>query len=124
MPALADPLGAGGGGGAGVGAGVGADAESLAARQRALVDALVAGAAPPAGLDEERVRVQARALLRKRARSVARHQPGVAAGLGDGFWVAFEQYAAQAAPPTGSAADAKAFAAYVRKARRRSWFRR
>lgn len=97
----------------------GASASSLAARQLALVSALVARAEPPAGMAPERVQVQAQALLRKRARSVARHQPDVAASLGDGFWPAFEQYAAQAALPAGSAADAKAFASYIRKTRRR-----
>jgi hypothetical protein len=66
----------------------------------------------------ERVHVQAQALLRKRARSVARHQRDAAAKLGDGFWPAFERYAAQSAPPTGSAADGKAFASYIRKTRR------
>lgn len=101
----------------------GASAESLAARQLALVSALVAGAAPPSGMAPERVHVQAQALLRKRARSVARHQPDVAASLGDGFWPAFGQYAAQSAPSTGSAADAKAFASYIRKTRRRRLFR-
>jgi hypothetical protein len=55
MPASADPLGL---------AGPGASAKSLAARQLALVNALVAGAAPPAGVDPERVHVQAQALLR------------------------------------------------------------
>jgi hypothetical protein len=115
MPTSADPLGL---------ADPDASAGSLAARQLALVSALVAGAAPPAGVDPQRVRVQSRALLRKRARSVARHQPDVAASLGEGFWPAFEQYAAQSAPPTGSAADAKAFASYIRKGRRRPLFRR
>lgn len=115
MPASPDPPGR---------ADPGASAGSLAARQLALVSALVAGAAPPAGMDQERVRVQAQALLRKRARSVARHQPDVAGKLGDGFWPAFEQYAAQCGPSTGSAADAKAFASYIRKTRRRLLFRR
>ncbi len=110
MPAPADSPGL---------AGADGTAGSLAARQAALVSALVAGTAPPAGMAQERVRVQAQALLRKRARSVARHQPDVAASLGDGFWPAFEQYAAQAALPAGSAADAKAFASYIRKNRRR-----
>jgi hypothetical protein len=50
---------------------------------------------------------------------VARHQPDVAASLGEGFWPAFEEYAAQSAPPTNSAADAKAFARHIRKTRRR-----
>jgi hypothetical protein len=73
---------------------------------------------------KERVRIQAQALVRKRARSVARHRPDLAASLGDGFWPAFGQYAAQSAPPTGRAADAKAFASYLRKTRRRPLFRR
>jgi hypothetical protein len=115
MPTPADPLGL---------ADPGASAGSLAARQLALVSALVAGAEPPAGMARERVHVQAHALLRKRARSVARHQPDLSASLGDGFWPAFEQYAAQSAPPAGSAADAQAFASYIRKTRRRPLFRR
>jgi hypothetical protein len=115
MPASADPTGL---------ADPGASPGSLAARQLALVSALVAGGAAPAGVDEERVRVQAQALVRKRARSVARHQPDLAVSLGDGFWPAFEQYAAHSAPPTGSAADAMAFARYIRKIRRRRLFRR
>jgi hypothetical protein len=115
MPASADPPGL---------ADPGASAGSLAARQLALVSALVAGAAPPAGMAPERVRVQARALLRKRARSVARHQPDLAAKLGAGFWPAFERYAAQSAPPAGGAADAQAFGRYLRKTGRRPLFRR
>ena len=75
-------------------------------------------------MDPERVHVQAQALLRKRARSVARHEPDVAASLGDGFWPAFEEYAAQSALPADGAADAKAFARYIRKTRRRPLFRR
>ena len=117
MPASADPPGL-------ADPDPGPGASPLAARQLALVSALVAGAAPPAGMDQERVHAQARALLRKRARSVARHQPDVAASLGDGFWPAFERYAAQSAPPAGSAADARAFTGYLRKTRRRSLFRR
>ena len=66
MPAHADPHGA-------------AAPASLAARQQALVAALVAGGEPPDGLDADRVRVQATALLAKRARSVARHQAELAA---------------------------------------------
>ena len=104
--------------------GASVSAGSLAARQLALVSALVAGAAPPAGMAEDRVHIQAQALLRKRARSVARHQPDVAASLGDGFWPAFERYAAQSVLPTSTAADAKAFASYIRKTRRRPLFRR
>ncbi len=61
MPAHADPQDA-------------AEPSSLAARQLALVVALVADGEPPYGLDADRVRMQATALLAKRARSVARHQ--------------------------------------------------
>ena len=70
-----------------------ADAE-LAARQLSLVTALVAGGAPPEGVDPARVRIQALALVRKRSRSVARRSPELAASLGPGFWPAFQRYAA------------------------------
>ena len=123
MRTSADPPGVAGPA-AGPDVGPGTSAGSLAARQLALVSALVAGAAPPAGVDPERVHVQAQALLRKRARSAARHQPDLAARLGDGYWPAFEQYAAQSAPPAGGTADAMAFASYLRKTRRRPLSRR
>src|SRR5690348_146415 len=85
----------------------------LAARQRSLVAALVTGAAPPAGVDPRRVEIQARALLRKRSRSVARRYPELAEALGAGFWPAFQDYAKAAPPPDCSAADAQAFARYL-----------
>jgi hypothetical protein len=80
--------------------------DELAARQRELVAALVAGADSPAGLDSDRVRAQAAALLRKRGRSVAHAQPDLAAALGPGFGAAFLSYARGATgPPPGCAAD-------------------
>lgn len=95
----------------------------LAARQRELVAALVAGAEPPGGLDGERVRVQAAALLRKRGRSVARAQPDLAAALGPEFGAAFLSYArgnargyarGRTGPPPGHASDdALEFARYL-----------
>lgn len=95
-----------------------ADAE-LAARQLSLVTALVAGGAPPAGVDPERVRIQALALVRKRSRSVARHRPELAASLGADFWPAFQRYAAaDPTPPANTSSDAKRFARHVRKSRR------
>ena len=95
-----------------------ADAK-LAARQLSLVAALVAGGTPPAGVDPERVRIQALALVRKRSRSVARHRPELAAGLGADFWPVFQRYAAaDPAPPANTSSDAKRFARYVRKSRR------
>lgn len=91
----------------------------LAARQLSLVTALVAGGAPPAGVDPERVRIQALALVRKRSRSVARHRPELAADLGANFWPAFQRYAAaDPTPPSNTSSDAKRFARYVRKSRR------
>jgi hypothetical protein len=95
-----------------------AEAE-LAARQRSLVAALVAGGTPPAGVDPERVRIQALALVRKRSRSVARHRPELAASLGADFWSAFQRYAAaDPTPPAKTSSDAKRFARYLRKSRR------
>jgi hypothetical protein len=91
----------------------------LAARQLSLVTALVAGGTPPAGVDPERVRIQALALVRKRSRSVARHRPELSASLGADFWAAFQRYAAaDPAPPANTSSDAKRFARYVRKSRR------
>ena len=96
----------------------GADGE-LAARQLSLVAALVAGGAPPAGVDPERVRIQAQALVRKRSRSVARHRPDLAARLGGDFLPAFQRYAAaNPAPPANTSSDTKRFARYLRKSRR------
>jgi hypothetical protein len=95
-----------------------ADAD-LAARQLSLVTALVAGGAPPIGVDPERVRIQRLALVRKRSRSVARYRPELAAGLGADFWAAFQRYAAaHPTPPANTSSDAKQFARYVRKSRR------
>jgi hypothetical protein len=94
-----------------------ADAE-LAARQLSLVTALVAGGTPPAGVDPERVRIQALALVRKRSRSVARHRPELAGSLGADFWPAFQRYAAaDPTPPANTSSDARRFTRYVRKSR-------
>ena len=91
----------------------------LAARQLSLVTALVAGGTPPAGVDPERVRIQALALVRKRSRSVARHRPELADSLGADFWPAFQRYAAaDPTPPANTSSDAKRFARYLRKSRR------
>ena len=90
----------------------------LAARQLSLVTALVAGGTPPAGVDPERVRIQALALVRKRSRSVARHRPELAANLGADFWPAFQRYAAADPAQPANTSDAQRFARYVRKSRR------
>ena len=88
--------------------------DELAARQRELVAALVARAEVPAGLDGDRVRVQAAALVRKRGRGVAHAQPDLAAALGREFGAAFQGYArGWTGPPPGCAADAVEFARYL-----------
>jgi hypothetical protein len=87
--------------------------EQLAARQAALVAALVAGAEVPEGLDAERVRIQSAALLRKRARSVALAAPQLAAALGADYGAAFSGYAAGRPARGGSAHDAAQFARYL-----------
>jgi hypothetical protein len=60
-------------------AGPGAAARDLAARQAALVRALVAGGPAPDGLDGRRLAATARGLARKRARLVASHWPALRA---------------------------------------------
>jgi hypothetical protein len=88
--------------------------DELGARQASLVAALVAGAAVPAGVDAERVRIQAAALLHKRGRGVARTGPELAAALGKSFGAAFADYARRL-PREGRSADddAAAFARYL-----------
>jgi hypothetical protein len=93
-----------------------ADRNALEIRQRSLVAALVAGADPPPGMDGGRVRVQAAALAGKRARAVARAQPELAAALGLAFGPAFRAYVSDrpGGKPDCTAADAEAFARYLR----------
>jgi hypothetical protein len=98
---------------------VGQDARRrLAARQAALLSALVAGAPPPAGMDAERVAVQAEALIAKRRRVAQRAWPELAAALGDEFAPAFEEYARaiprRSGPAVGPArSDAVDFALHL-----------
>ena len=87
--------------------------DGLAARQAALVAALVARAPVPEGVDAGRVRIQAAALRRKRGRSVALAAPELAAALGPGFADAFADYATGRPGRGGSAADAAEFARYL-----------
>ncbi|MEH0984292.1 hypothetical protein [Micromonospora sp. CPCC 205556] len=76
----------------------------MAARQAALVAALVAGAPTPPGFPPGPVEAARVALLRKRAGEVARHWPLLAAGLGDAWWVTFRDWAADR-PTAGSLRD-------------------
>jgi hypothetical protein len=91
--------------------------DELGARQASLVAALVAGAGAPAGVDAERVRIQAAALLDKRGRGIAHAEPELAAALGGWFGPAFAGYA-RGRPQAGrSADDAAAFARYLLSSR-------
>jgi hypothetical protein len=81
----------------------------LAARQAALVAALVGGAPVPDGFDATLVGAAADALLRKRAGEVAKAWPLLAAGLGSGFGPRFVGWA-RGRPSQGSFADGFAFA--------------
>jgi hypothetical protein len=89
--------------------------EDLAARQAALVAALVAGAPPPPGVDAGRVRIQSAALLRKRGRSLARAEPELAAALRREFGAAFAAYAAGKPQAGWAADDAAEFARFLLK---------
>lgn len=70
----------------------------LAAQQRALVAALVAGAPVPAGFDQRLIGIAREALLRKRAREVAQQWPLLAAGLGERWLATFADWAGGRAP--------------------------
>ncbi|GAA2353771.1 hypothetical protein [Dactylosporangium salmoneum] len=81
----------------------------LAARQEALVAALVAGAEVPEGFDVAAVRATRAALRRKRAGEVARAWPFLAASYGDAWPATFAEWAA-GRPPQGSLRDGWDFA--------------
>ncbi|SEF47196.1 hypothetical protein SAMN04489712_101124 [Thermomonospora echinospora] len=83
--------------------------EELAAAQRALVAALVAGGPLPPGFDAERVGAAARALLRKRAGEVARAWPVLAAAYGPQWAREFGRWAS-GRPTRGSWRDGWDFA--------------
>ena len=68
----------------------------LLAQQRAVVRALVDGAPPPPGFDARRLELTRLSLLRKRARGVASHWPGL--GAMPDFQRRFMEWAAERAP--------------------------
>lgn len=76
----------------------------LAARQAALVAALVAGADVPGGVNAGRLAVARRTLLRKRASEVTASWPLLAASLGHKWTPSFVEWAA-GRPPLGSLRD-------------------
>ncbi|MEU4668507.1 hypothetical protein AB0F91_11135 [Amycolatopsis sp. NPDC023774] len=102
--------------------------EELAARQAALLDALLTGAPPPPGFAPERLRVEADVLLAKRRRLMAYLRPNLAESLGERFAPLFDAYAATH-PKTDTIRAreyADAFATWVadrEPAKRRRWFR-
>jgi uncharacterized protein (UPF0276 family) len=93
-----------------------APADAVAARERvglaqaALLSALVAGTPVPEGFDSRRVRVQARALVGKRADVVGKVAPELPEILGDGYRPAFLAYATSRPMHAGYRRDALDFA--------------
>jgi hypothetical protein len=83
---------------------------TLAERQAALVRALVAGTAVPAGFDVDAIGAAADALLYKRAGEVARRFPLLAHACEGDFTARFTAWA-RTHPKTTTSADAAAFAA-------------
>lgn len=106
----------------------------LAARQAALLDALLAGGPGPEGFDQARLAVQAEALRAKRRRVVAALRPDLPHLLGTRFGALFDEYADghPRRTGTGAADDAAAFAGWLAERgetdrampRRRRWRRR
>ncbi|CAM5550653.1 UPF0276 protein [Streptomyces spiroverticillatus] len=86
---------------------------SLALAQASLLEALVAGGPVPEGFDGPRIRVQARALLAKRARIVAKVAPELPRILGSGFRPAFVAYARPRPLRDGYRRDALDFAEHA-----------
>src|SRR5688500_6577465 len=92
------------------------DREQLAAAQARLVAALTGAAPPPDGFDERGVALTARTLVHKRRAGVAKAWPAIADGLGERFTALFAEYAADMTmPPTGTLADGREFALWLRQ---------
>ena len=105
--------------------------EELAVRQLALVRALLADAAVPAGFDPHRIGVEAAALRAKRRSIAANLRPDLADLLGDRFRALFDTWARDHPKPVDLSfrADLTRFenwlydAGHLTRPRRR-WFRR
>ncbi|RAJ58743.1 hypothetical protein K378_04976 [Streptomyces sp. Amel2xB2] len=96
------------------GAGGSAARERLGRAQAELLAALVAGASAPDGFDRERLAVQSRALVAKRAGVVAKVAPELPLILGEKtFRTLFHDYARTAPMTGGYRRDALDFAAHV-----------
>jgi hypothetical protein len=89
-----------------------ASRDRLAAGQRALTAALVAGAPAPEGFDERMFGVAKSALLNKRAGEVAHSWPRLAGSLGPQWRPLFRAWAA-GRPPLGSLRDGFDFARHL-----------
>ncbi|MFD1546486.1 hypothetical protein [Nonomuraea guangzhouensis] len=88
--------------------------QRLAAAQRGLLAALVAGGPLPDGFDPVRLRIEAAGLIAKRRGLVARSAPDLAIRLGPRFAALFTEYAERhPKPPGGSLGDARAFADWL-----------
>jgi hypothetical protein len=87
----------------------------LAARQTALVSALVAGGEAPEGFDAARLQAAAAALGRKRAMAMARAWPTLAQALGQRFRERFAAYAGSTPLPGkgGPLLDGRTFARWL-----------
>ena len=106
--------------------------DELAARQRELVRALLAGGPVPAGFDGHRIDVEARALRAKR-RSIAAHlRPDLAEQLGAEFGALFDAWSVGHPKQVGTSfrADLDRFETWLyderhveRPRTRRRWFR-
>jgi hypothetical protein len=106
--------------------------ERLGAAQAELLRALLADGKTPDGFDEDRVRIEKRALLNKRRGIVEMLRPDVAAELGERFRPLFDAYA-QAHPKeagTRFREDAARFAEWavannhLTPPKRKRWWRR
>ena len=88
----------------------------LAGAQARLAGALAGSGLLPEGFDEHRLRTQRDALAHKRSGAVARHDPAVAAVLGDRLTALFGDYASTVPKPAGgSGNDVAAFVGYLRQ---------
>jgi hypothetical protein len=90
---------------------------ALATAQAALVRSLTVAAPSPAGFDPQAVAVSARALRKKRVRTVTRVWPRLAEALGETFEEQFLAYAQQHPLPRqgGPLADGRRFVQYLQE---------
>jgi hypothetical protein len=91
---------------------------AYAARQAALLEALLAGGGYPEGFAAAKADAAARSLRRKRARAVAAAWPAMAVELGDALVARFDEFErTRDAPRTGDPLrDGLAFARWLRRA--------